>query len=185
MDTLELPPTNSFFRCLAHKMADHYRLQHVADSGRVVLFRSQSAKMYATFLSRLTNVSPDTRLSELSKTLRTSGSSASSTVASEDGVSSTSTPEFKQIMKRVPGKPTKDSEDDARSESSQSQVLSHEERQAVYEKTRARIFSDYVESQNAEPIEKGSDAGSESTSSYDYHHSLTTSFFDETRKSFA
>ena len=45
-DTFELPPTNSFFRCLAHKMADHYKLQHVADSGHVVLFRSQFARMY-------------------------------------------------------------------------------------------------------------------------------------------
>ena len=46
-DTFELPPTNSFFRCLAHKMADHYKLQHVADSGHVVLFRSQFARMYS------------------------------------------------------------------------------------------------------------------------------------------
>jgi R3H domain len=45
-DSMELPPTNSFFRCLAHKMADHYRLQHVADSGHVVLFRSPYARMY-------------------------------------------------------------------------------------------------------------------------------------------
>ena len=45
-DSMELPPTNSFFRCLAHKMADHYKLQHVADSGHVVLFRSQFARMY-------------------------------------------------------------------------------------------------------------------------------------------
>jgi hypothetical protein len=67
-------------------------------------------------------------------------------------------------MKRVPGKATKDPEDDAKSETSQSQVLSHEERQAMYEKTRARIFSDYVESQALESREKGSDAGSESTS---------------------
>lgn len=108
-------------------------------------------------------ISPETRLSELSKTLRAPGSSGSSTVASEDGATSTSAPEFKQIMKRMPGKTAKDPEDDAKSESSQSQVLSHEERQAMYEKTRARIFSDYVESQATEPVEKGSDAGSEST----------------------
>ena len=53
-------------------------------------------------------------------------------------------------MKRVPAaKSTKldGVEDDAKSESSTSQILTHEERQAVYEKTRARIFSDYVESQ--------------------------------------
>ena len=100
-------------------------------------------------------------MSELSKSLRTSGSSASSTVASEDSnIPPTSTPEFKQIMKRVPGKSTRDAEDDAKSEGSASQVLTHEERQAMYEKTRARIFSDYVESQDGE---KGSDdAGSES-----------------------
>ena len=66
-------------------------------------------------------------------------------------------------MKRVPGKPAKDGEDDAKSESSQSQALSHEERQAVYEKTRARIFADYVESQAEPTTEKTSDAGSEST----------------------
>lgn len=101
-------------------------------------------------------------LSELSKSLRTSGSSASSTVASEDSsIPPTSTPEIKQIMKRIPGKSTRDAEDDAKSESSTSQVLTHEARQAMYEKTRARIFSDYVESQDGE---KGSDdAESEST----------------------
>jgi len=63
-------------------------------------------------------------------------------------------------MKRIPGKSAREVEDDAKSESSTSQVLSHEERQAQYEKTRARIFSDYVESQ---VDSKGSDdAGSES-----------------------
>jgi SUZ domain len=109
------------------------------------------------------NISPETRLSELSRTLlRTPGSSASSTVASEDGLPPTTTPEFKQIMKRIPGKSARDAEDDAKSESSQSQVLTHEERQAMYEKTRARIFSDYVESQIVEPVEKESDTGSES-----------------------
>lgn len=102
--------------------------------------------------------SPETRLSELSKTIRTPGSSTSSTALSEEGPQA-STPEIKQIMKRVPGKSTRD-EDDAKSESSQSQVLTREERQAVYEKTRARIFSDYV-TQGLEP-EKESDAGSES-----------------------
>jgi SUZ domain len=104
-------------------------------------------------------------LSELSKTLRTPGSSSSSTVASEDSnIPTTSPPEFKQIMKRLPGKSARDAEDDAKSESSQSQVLTHEERQAMYEKTRARIFSDYIENQTVEPIEKGTsdDAGSES-----------------------
>ena len=53
-------------------------------------------------------------------------------------------------MKRVPtAKSTKleGVDDDAKSEGSTSQILTHEERQAVYEKTRARIFSDYVESQ--------------------------------------
>jgi hypothetical protein len=110
-------------------------------------------------------ISPETRLSELSKTVRTPGSSASSVIAPEDAViPPISTPEIKQIMKRVPGKSARDGEDDAKSESSQSQLLSHEERQAKYEQTRARIFSDYVASQGSEVAEKGSDAGSESTS---------------------
>jgi hypothetical protein len=72
-------------------------------------------------------------------------------------------------MKRIPAKSARgDAEDDAKSESSTSQVLTHEERQAMYEKTRARIFSDYVESQSqmaVEPIEKeinSDDAASES-----------------------
>lgn len=110
------------------------------------------------------NYSPETRLSELSKTVRTSGSSASSTIGAEDGAPTVPTPEIRQIMKRVPGKSARDGEDDAKSESSQSQVLSHEERQAKYEQTRARIFSDYVASQGSEAPEKGSDGdgGSES-----------------------
>jgi hypothetical protein len=108
--------------------------------------------------------SPESRLSELSKTIRTTGSASSSTIGAEDAIPQTSTPEFKQIMKRVP-KSSKDGEDDAKSESSQSQLLSHEERQAVYEKARARIFSDYVDGQGVEPVEKESDAGSESMTS--------------------
>jgi hypothetical protein len=112
-----------------------------------------------TFSLKNTKYSPETRLSELSK-IRTPVSSASS--ISEDTLPTTSTPEFKQIMKRVPGK-SANGEDDAKSESSQSQVLTREERQAVYEKTRARIFSDYVTSQGVEP-EKSSDTGSESMS---------------------
>ena len=101
-------------------------------------------------------------MSELSKT---PGSSASSTVASEDSnIPTTSPPEYKQIMKRAPGKSARDAEDDAKSESSQSQVMTHEERQAMYEKTRARIFSDYIEDQTAEPIEKGTSDDAESES---------------------
>ena len=72
-------------------------------------------------------------------------------------------------MKRMASKPAKDAEDDAKSETSQTQVLSHEERQAVYEKARARIFSDYVEGQSIEPAEKGSDAGSESKDVHNYN----------------
>jgi SUZ domain len=144
-------------------MADHYRLQHVAESGHVVLFRSPYARMYSSLHLSLI-YSPETRLSELSKTVRTSGSSASSTIGAEDGAPTIPTPEIRQIMKRVPGKSGRDGEDDAKSESSQSQVLSHEERQAKYEQTRARIFSDYVASQGSEAAEKGSDGdgGSES-----------------------
>ena len=33
-------------------MADHYKLQHVAESGHVVLFRSQYARMYTHFLAQ-------------------------------------------------------------------------------------------------------------------------------------
>jgi hypothetical protein len=62
-------------------------------------------------------------------------------------------------------------DEDAKSESSASLVLTHEERQAVYEKARARIFSDYVESQKGAGAEKAvgvvggssDEAGSEST----------------------
>jgi len=158
---------NSFFRCLAHKMADHYKLQHVAESGRVVLFRSPYARMYLLPYSqsrvhKISNLcSPETALSELSKSPRNTRSST--TPATEDaGTPPTITPEIKQIMRRVPRDPAHPSgagEDDTKSESSQSQILSHEERQAVYEKTRARIFSDYMESQgigsSGESMEKG------------------------------
>ena len=77
-------------------------------------------------------------------------------------------------MRRIPRDrthPSGSGEDDAKSESSQSQLLSHEERQAVYEKTRARIFSDYMESQgipsSGEGLEKGmtsSETGSDGMS---------------------
>ena len=73
-------------------------------------------------------------------------------------------------MKRIPVAKS-GGEDDTKSESSQSQVtLSHEERQAVYEKTRARIFSDYVESQKIDLQEKPGEDGTESESEWKKNH---------------
>lgn len=44
----DLPPINAYHRLLAHKMAEYYRLTHVADAtGHSVRFyRGQFARMY-------------------------------------------------------------------------------------------------------------------------------------------
>lgn len=47
-EVFDLPPINSYHRLLAHKMAEYYRLTHVADAtgGSVRLCRGQYARMY-------------------------------------------------------------------------------------------------------------------------------------------
>jgi hypothetical protein len=57
-----MPPINSYHRLLAHKMAEYYRLTHVADSSgaSVRMFRGQAARMYESqfrqMFARLTDL---------------------------------------------------------------------------------------------------------------------------------
>jgi hypothetical protein len=46
-EIFDMPPINSYHRLLAHKMAEYYRLTHVADSSgaSVRMFRGQAARM--------------------------------------------------------------------------------------------------------------------------------------------
>lgn len=47
-EIFDLPPINAYHRLLAHKMAEYYRLTHVADStgASVIFYRGQYARMY-------------------------------------------------------------------------------------------------------------------------------------------
>lgn len=47
-EIFDLPPINAYHRLLAHKMAEYYRLTHVADStgASVRYYRGQYARMY-------------------------------------------------------------------------------------------------------------------------------------------
>ena len=47
-EIFNMPPINSYHRLLAHKMAEYYRLTHVADSSgaSVRMFRGEAARMY-------------------------------------------------------------------------------------------------------------------------------------------
>lgn len=46
-ESIDLPPTNSYHRLLTHKMAEYYRLTHLADAAgtSVRIFRGQAARM--------------------------------------------------------------------------------------------------------------------------------------------
>jgi len=47
-EIFDMPPINSYHRLLAHKMAEYYRLTHVADSSgaSVRMLRGEAARMY-------------------------------------------------------------------------------------------------------------------------------------------
>lgn len=49
-EIFDLPPINAYHRLLAHKMAEYYRLTHVADStgASVRYYRGQYARMYGS-----------------------------------------------------------------------------------------------------------------------------------------
>ncbi|TGZ80343.1 hypothetical protein EX30DRAFT_57411 [Ascodesmis nigricans] len=143
-EVFDLPPTNSYHRLLTHKMAEYYRLTHVADSScaAVKIFRGQAAKIPVTKLCdwpvpslQLQAKSNGTPGKPLVKIMRRA-------TPSEKGGSEskgTNTP-------RKDGSESSSEHGDNSTTTNNPAKTTREEREAAYEKARARIFKDFVES---------------------------------------
>ncbi|KAI9835545.1 MAG: hypothetical protein M1819_001996 [Sarea resinae] len=156
--TLDLPPCNSFYRLLAHKLADYYYLTHFVDNA------VSAVRLYRTPFCRLppplTGISnPPTSANtpppnvpavkimrrggadreKPSSDANTPGSSEDpSKTTSEAGGDSGSDPD-RSGMKSSGSMSTKDKH-----------LLTREEREAKYKEARERIFKGFEESDNAE-----------------------------------
>ncbi|KAL7273984.1 hypothetical protein RUND412_003145 [Rhizina undulata] len=141
-EIFDLPPINAYHRLLTHKMAEYYRLTHVADAtgSSVRLYRGQFARI------------PPVRLCERQVASSSRHSPSNSTVPavkimkrtrSERG---TDTPPDQSNS--TPKKPSSESS----SGDGSSKVTTREEREAAYLEARARIFKDFVESSDVPQV---------------------------------
>ncbi|KAI5813912.1 hypothetical protein BZA77DRAFT_111691 [Pyronema omphalodes] len=138
-DVFDMPQINSYHRLLAHKMAEYYRLTHVADAtgGSVRMFRGQAARIPPTLLSswpsqtqQIQKAVAEGTMPKVTLMKRGSGKSGNNSRASSKG-------------------PNKDgsetSSDNGTGTPSGNAKPTRDEREALYEAARARIFSDFVE----------------------------------------
>ncbi|KAI9673298.1 MAG: hypothetical protein M1829_004363 [Trizodia sp. TS-e1964] len=148
-DTLDLPPCNSFYRLLTHKLADYYLLTHYVDNS------VNAVRLWRTPFSRLR-----TPLTMISKPSTSSGTPPSTTPAvkimrrngkDEKGTSSDGQP---TINSEAPSKSSSDIEGECASDNGNDPLklkseplsakeraaLTREEREAKYNEVRDRIF---------------------------------------------
>ncbi|KAL7269001.1 hypothetical protein RUND412_008351 [Rhizina undulata] len=125
-EIFDLPPINPYHRLLAHKMAEYYRLTHVAISdatgSSVRLYRGQFATI------------PPVRLYERS--------------SSKDSPSNGTVPTVK-IMKRLQSNSTSSK---SSSKDASPKVTTRAEKEAAYFEARARIFKNFYESSDLNPV---------------------------------
>ncbi|PWW75277.1 hypothetical protein C7212DRAFT_296451 [Tuber magnatum] len=133
-DVFDMPPINAYHRLLTHKMAEYYRLTHVADTSgtSVRLYRGQFARI------------PPVRLSDRHPPSATPGTSATNGFKimqrSTSNRGSDTPPE--QQSTGFPKKTTSESS----SGDGSARATTREEREQAYQEARARIFKDFVES---------------------------------------
>ena len=159
--SLDLPPYNSFFRLLAHRLGDYYKLSHWADSS------TNAVRLYKT---------NDTLYAQLPTPLSEFRSKSSSEEAP-------SVPPSMKIMRRVEGAPSETQTGDSSGNTNVSSVVpskagsevgddsqkasgvasptgsvtakdkstqTREEREAKYKEARDRIFGNWKESESGE-----------------------------------
>lgn len=150
-ESLDTPPSNSYHRMLIHKIAEFYRLTHVASTESadcVKLYRGAAARMWVSFSSR--NSDPNANDYDCSPTIRLSDLKTPNQTPSETLPSGPQ--QAVKIMRRAlsgkgysleksAGKGMSDPQS-----GDPSKPTTREEREAAYQLARARIFGDFKES---------------------------------------
>ncbi|KAI9701518.1 MAG: hypothetical protein M1836_001574 [Candelina mexicana] len=158
-DTLDLPPCNSFYRLLAHKLADYYYLTHFVDNAvnAVRLFRTPFCRL-PPLLTSLSNppTSGNTpppatafkimQRGVLKKATRKSYTEGNTAVSSETPSKATS---------ELGGNSSEEDENGIVSAAGSATAkdkatLTREEREAKYKEARERIFKGFEESESGE-----------------------------------
>ncbi|KAI5784661.1 hypothetical protein EDC01DRAFT_631971 [Geopyxis carbonaria] len=137
-DVFDMPQINSYHRLLAHKMAEYYRLTHVADvtGGSVRMFRGQAARIPPTQLCDW-----PTSIPEQAQQKPVPGPAKSAVKIMRRTPSDKGSPRHSTTASKAGSEASSDHGD-----SSTSAKTSREEREAAYQEARARIFKDFVES---------------------------------------
>lgn len=139
-EIFDMPPINSYHRLLAHKMAEYYRLTHVADSSgaSVRMFRGQAARIPITSLAAW-----PVATQQIQKAV-SSGAIPAVKIMRRNG---TDTPPRGSSTSGAKANSETSSENGTSEAAAGSNAKStREEREAAYQEARARIFKDFVES---------------------------------------
>ncbi|KAI4216408.1 MAG: hypothetical protein LQ351_001418 [Letrouitia transgressa] len=155
---LDLPPCNSFYRLLAHKLADYYGLEHLVDNAvsAVRLYRTPSCRV-PTPLSVLSPTPPSNGVTSLAQPavqiMRRTG-----VVRDGSNLESGATTAASSMSPSKEGSETGDEAQRAPSVASpadfsvarEKTTLTREEREAKYKETRERIFKGFDDGENNE-----------------------------------
>ncbi|KAG0123724.1 hypothetical protein HOY82DRAFT_494926 [Tuber indicum] len=137
-DVFDMPPINAYHRLLAHKMAEYYRLTHVADTSgtSVRLYRGQFARI------------PPVRLSDRRPPNAMPGPSAANGTKSNFKIMQRSTSHRGSDTppEQQNGSFPKKTASESSSGDGSARATTREEREQAYQEARARIFKDFVES---------------------------------------
>ena len=159
--SLDIPPCNSFFRLLAHRLGDYYRLSHLVDNhtNAVRLFKTNESQntQLPTPLSvfqRKGSSEEGQQIQPSMKIMRRAGGAVSET---QIGESTGNT----NVSSMVPSKAGSEDGDESQKVSGVASptgstaakdkaTQTREEREAKYKEARDRIFADYKERENGE-----------------------------------
>ena len=156
-NSLDLPPYNSFFRLLAHRLGDYYRLSHFVDSNinTVRLYRTPSTHL-PTPLSAFRPSTSSEGVPAVQASMRImrrmgAGSSNEGQVTTSGATTNPSSiapskagSEFEDESQKVSGVASPTGSSIAKDKASQTR----EEREAKYKEARERIFGDWKEAEN-------------------------------------
>ncbi|KAI4142626.1 MAG: hypothetical protein LQ340_007281 [Diploschistes diacapsis] len=161
VNSLDLPPYNSFFRLLAHRLGDYYRLSHWVDgsTNAVRLYKTNETHCAQlptplSAFSRKSSSDDAPSAAPSMKIMRRAGAAPSETAATQSGGNT-------NVNSMAPSKAGSETGDESPkvsglaspAESSTAKdkaTQTREEREAKYKEARERIFGDWKESDSGE-----------------------------------
>ena len=159
--SLDLPPYNSFFRMLAHKLGDYYKLSHFVDSStNAVRLYKTTETQYAqlpTPLSAFTRKPSSEEAPLVPQSMKIMRRAGGVMVEGQTGESGGNT----NVNSMVPSKAGSEVGDDSQkvsgvtsptgsSTAKDKATKTREEKEAKYKEARDRIFADWKETENGE-----------------------------------